>query len=110
MLAYYLEWHMRQALAPILFDDHRREEAAAARSSPVAPAQRSVAARRKAASKRTEDGLPALSFQSMLAELATFTRNAMALERAPEDLFFLYPQPTIVQSRAFELLGVPPRL
>jgi hypothetical protein len=110
MLAYYLEWHMRQALAPILFDDHRREEAAAARSSPVAPAQRSVAARRKAASKRTEDGLPALSFQSMLAELATFTRNAMALERAPEDLFFLYPQPTMVQSRAFELLGVSPRL
>jgi chromosome condensin MukBEF MukE localization factor len=54
--------------------------------------------------------LPALSFQSMLAELATFTRNAMALERAPEDLFFLYPQPTIVQSRAFELLGVSPRL
>jgi hypothetical protein len=110
MLAYYLEWHMRQALAPILFDDHRREEAAAARSSPVAPAQRSAAAQRKAASKRTEDGLPALSFQSMLAELATFTRNAMALERAPEDLFFLYPQPTMVQSRAFELLGVSPRL
>jgi Transposase len=79
MLAYYLEWHMRQALAPILFDDHQRAEAAAARSSIVAPAQRSKAARRKAATKRTADGLPVHSFQSLLAELATFTRNTMAM-------------------------------
>jgi hypothetical protein len=79
MLAYYLEWHMRQALAPILFDDHHRAEAAAARSSIVAPAQRSTAARRKAATKRTADGLPVHSFQSLLAELATFTRNTMAM-------------------------------
>ncbi|MBV9248880.1 MAG: IS1634 family transposase, partial [Acetobacteraceae bacterium] len=75
MLAYYVEWHMRQALAPVLFDDHQRDEAAAARASLVAPAQRSTAARRKAASKCTDDGLPVLSFQSLLAQLATFTRN-----------------------------------
>jgi transposase len=110
MLAYYLEWHMRQALAPILFDDHQRAEAAAARSSIVAPAQRSKAARRKAATKRTADGLPVHSFQSLLAELATFTRNTMAMAAAPHDTFLLYPQQTPTQLRAFELLAVQPRL
>jgi hypothetical protein len=110
MLAYYVEWHMRQALAPVLFDDHQRAEAAAARASIVAPAQRSRAARRKAASKRTEDGLPVHSFQSLLAELATFTRNTMAVERAPDDTFLLYPQLTPLQLRSFELLGVAARL
>jgi transposase len=110
MLAYYLEWHMRQALAPILFDDHQRAEAAAARSSIVAPAQRSKAARRKAATKRTADGLPVHSFQSLLAELATFTRSTMAMAAAPHDTFLLYPQQTPTQLRAFELLAVQPRL
>jgi len=110
MLAYYLEWHMRQALAPILFDDHQRAEAAAARSSIVAPAQRSKAARRKAATKRTADGLPVHSFQSLLAELATFTRNTMAMAAAPQDTFLLYPQPTPTQVRTFQLLAVQPRL
>jgi transposase len=110
MLAYYLEWHMRQALAPILFNDHQRAEAAAARSSIVAPAQRSKAARRKAATKRTVDSLPVHSFQSLLAELATFTRNTMAMAAAPHDTFLLYPQQTPTQLRAFELLAVQPRL
>lgn len=110
MLAYYLEWHMRQALAPILFDDHQPAEAAAARSSIVAPAQRSKAARRKAATKRTDDGLPVHSFQSLLAELATFTRNTMAMAAAPHNTFLLYPQPTPTQLRAFQLLAVQPRL
>ncbi len=110
MLAYYLEWHMRQALAPILFDDHQRAEATAARASIVAPAQRSKAARRKAATKRTDDGLPVHSFQSLLAELATFTRNTMAMPAASHHTFLLYPQPTPTQRRAFELLAVQPRL
>ncbi|MGH7083607.1 MAG: IS1634 family transposase, partial [Acetobacteraceae bacterium] len=106
MLAYYLEWHMRQALAPILFDDHQPAQAAAARSSIVAPARRSPAARRKAASKRTDDGLPVHSFRSLITELATFTRNTMALASTPNDTFLLYPQPTAIQARSFELLGV----
>ena len=110
MLAYYLEWHMRQALAPILFDDHQRAEAAAARTSIVAPPQRSSAARRKAAGKRTDDGLPVHSFRSLLAELGTFTRNTMAMADAPADTFLLHPQPTPTQSRAFELLAVSPRV
>jgi transposase len=110
MLAYYLEWHMRQALAPVLFDDHQREQAAAARASIVAPAQRSSAAHRKAASKCTEDGIPVHSFQSLLTELATFTRNTMTLADAQHDTFLLYPQPTALQARVFELLGIAPRL
>lgn len=109
MLAYYVEWHMRQSLAPVLFDDHQREEAEAARASIVAPAQRSAAARRKAARKSTDDGLPVLSFQSLLAELATFTRNTMALAATQADTFLLYPQPTPLQTRVFELLRVAPR-
>jgi hypothetical protein len=112
MLAYYVEWHMRDALAPILFDDHQRAEAADKRRSIVAPACRSRAAQRKAASKRTEDNLPVHSFRSLLAELTTFTRNtmAMAMAAAPEDTFLLYPHMTPLQLRAFELLEVPARL
>ncbi len=109
MLAYYVEWHMRQELAPVLFDDHRRDDAAAERASIVAPARRSEAARRKAARKRTDDGLPVLSFQSLLSELSTFTRNTMALAATPTDTFELYPQLTPLQARAFELLHVTPR-
>jgi len=110
MLSYHLEWHMRQALAPVLFDDHQRDQAAAARASIIAPAQRSSAAHRKAASKCTEDGVPVHSFQSLLSELATFTRNTMAVANAQDDTFLLYPQPTALQARAFELLGISPRL
>jgi len=109
MLAYYLEWHMRQALAPILYDDHDRPAAEAARASIVAPAQRSKAARRKAASKRTADGLPVLSFRSLLAELATFTRNTMAPAEHPDATFILYPTPTDIQTRAFHLLDLDPQ-
>ncbi len=110
MLAYYLEWHMRQALAPILFDDHQRAEAAAARASIVAPARRSKAAHRKAATKHSVDGLPVHSFRSLLVELATFTRNTMTMAAAPQDTFLLYPQHTPTQRRAFELLAVQHRL
>jgi hypothetical protein len=110
MLSYYLEWHMRQALAPVLFDDHQRDDAAAARPSIVAPAQRSTAARRKAARKSTEDGLPVHSFQSLLSELATFTRNTMALANGQHDTFLLYPQLTELQAAAFDLLGISPRM
>jgi Transposase DDE domain len=109
MLASYVEWHLREALAPILFDDHERAAGAAERSSIVAPARRSTAARHKAAHKRTADALPVLSFRSLLGELATFSRNTMAVADAPEDTFLLYPQMTALQTRTFELLGVPAR-
>jgi hypothetical protein len=106
MLAYYLEWHMRRALAPILFDDHDKPAAEAERSSVVAPARRSRAARRKAAHQRTDDGLPVHSFQSLLADLATITHNTMAFKASPDLTYVLYPKLTPLQSRAFELLDV----
>ena len=106
MLAYHLEWHMRRALRPILFDDHDKAAAHAARSSIVAKAERSDAADRKAATKRTHDGLPVHSFRSLLADLATVTRNTMAMVQSPHATFVLYPKLTPVQDRAFQLLGV----
>ena len=106
MLVYYLEWHMRQALKPILFDDHDKAAADAARASIVAKAERSDAADRKAATKRTHDGLPVHSFRSLLADLATVTRNTMAMTQSLDATFVLYPKLTPIQERAFQLLGV----
>jgi transposase len=110
MLAYYVEWHMRQALKPILFDDHDKAAAEAARASIVAKAERSNAADRKAATKRTHDGLPVHSFRSLLADLATVTRNTMAMEQNRDATFVLFPNLTPAQDRAFQLLGVPAKL
>ncbi|MBI3477210.1 MAG: IS1634 family transposase, partial [Acidobacteria bacterium] len=75
MLAYYVEWHMRQLLAPLLFDDDDKPQAHAARASIVAPAQRSKAAQLKASTKQTADGLKVHSFQTMLGDLATIAKN-----------------------------------
>ena len=108
MLAYYLEWHMRQALAPILFDDHDRDAAQAQRTSPVAKAEVSPAAKRKAATKRTDDGLPVLSFRTLLANLATLTKNVVRFGKG--NTLTLLATPTALQQRAFELLGLKPAL
>ena len=81
ILAYHLEWHLRQALAPMLFDDHDRAAAEAQRAFAVAKAQPSPAAKRKAASKLTDDDLPVHSFRSLLADLATLTRNTVRFGR-----------------------------
>ena len=105
MLAYYLEWHMRQVLRPILFEDHDKAAAEAARKSIVAKAERSAAAKRKIASKRTDDNLPVHSFQSLMADLATVTRNTMAMANSPDTAFVIYPELTPVQACAFRLLG-----
>jgi hypothetical protein len=110
MLAYYLEWHMRRLLKPILFDDHNKGAAEAARASIVAKAERSAAADRKAATKRTDDDLPVHSFRSLLADLATVTHNTMAMPQSPDAAFVLYPKLTPAQDRAFQLLGVPVKL
>jgi len=110
MLAYHLEWHMRRVLKPILFDDHDKAAAEAARTSIVAKAERSDTADRKAATKRTHDGLPVHSFRSLLADLATVTRNTMAMAQSPQATFVLYPKLTSAQDRAFQLLGVPVKL
>jgi hypothetical protein len=106
MLAYYVEFHMRQRLAPILFDDHDRAAAAAQRKSIVAPAQRSPAATRKAASHHTDDGWPVHSFRTLLDDLATLCLNKVSLPSNPKYRFDLPTKPTPLQAHAFELLGV----
>ena len=77
MLAYYVEWHMRRALAPQLFDDHDPAAAEQQRTSVVAPARRSPAALAKARRKRTDDDLPVHSFRTMLTDLGTLVANTM---------------------------------
>jgi transposase len=106
MLAYYLEWHMRQRLAPMLFDDTDKEEAEAQRRSVVARAQRSKAAVKKQTTGVTEDGLPVHSFHSLLADLATLARNTITTAIAPHYPLTVLTRPTPVQQKAFDLLGV----
>ncbi len=104
MLAYYLEWHMRQKLAPMLFDDTDKEAAEAARASVVAPAQRSQAAIRKQTTGVTPDGLPVHSFRTLLADLATLTRNTIVTAIAPELPLTVLTQANPGSARAFELM------
>jgi hypothetical protein len=106
MLAYYLEWHMRNALAPLLFDDTDHAAAEAKRTSVVAKAQRSPSAIRKQNTAVTPDGLPVHSFRTLLADLATLARNTIVTAVAPGLPLTVLTRPTAVQQRAFELLGV----
>ena len=106
MLAYYVEWRLREKLAPLLFDDHDPAGAQAQRRSPVAPAERSPAARRKARRKKTDDGLPVHSFQTLLEDLGTICINHIAPTLPNIPAFDILTQPTPLQQRAFDLLGV----
>jgi len=106
MLAWYVEWHMRQALAPILFDDHQPAVGESERESIVAPAQRSAEALLKVQRKQTEDGLPVHSFQTLLADLRTIARNTVLLG---DTTLPITTSPTMLQQRAFDLLAVPLR-
>ncbi len=105
MLSYYISWHMKQALAPILFYDNDKPAAAAKRADPVAAAQRSDDALAKAARKRTHDDHPVHSFTSLLADLATICANHI---QPADDMpaFTMTTTPTPLQRRAFELLDV----
>jgi len=105
MLAYYVEWHMRQALAPLLFDDTDRGAGSAQRDSIVAPARRSPSALAKASSQRTAEGFTAQSFSDLLAQLATIVKNQMRRHGAPSDeTFSMTTRPNEHQRRALELL------
>ena len=106
MLAYYLEWHMRRRLAPMLYDETDKQAAEALRSSVVAKAERSPAAVTKQTTGRTEDGLPVHSFRSLLADLATLTRNTLVTAIDPEGAFTLTARPTPLQQKAHDLLGL----
>jgi transposase len=110
MLAYYVEWHMRQLLAPLLFDDHDKHQAQAARVSVVAPARRSDAARRKAAARKTDEGMTVHSFQTLLSDLATVVKNRIQSKDNKIPAFDMLTTPTALQQQALDLLGVTLRL
>jgi transposase len=107
MLAYYVEWHMRQDLAPLLFDDDDPVAAEQMRTSVVAPAQRSDSAQAKAYHKRTPEDLPVHSFQTLLSDLATVVINRVQPKDATIPAFDIITTPTTLQQRAFDLLGLP---
>jgi len=104
MLAYYVEWHMREAWRELMFAD--TEQAAKATRDPVAPARRSKAALAKAAHHTLDDGTPAHSFATLMAELATIVRNTCRTPQAGPDAptFEVLTTPNAKQQRAFELL------
>ncbi len=104
MLSYYVEWHMIEAWRPLLFADE--DQAAKVKRDPVAPAKRSTSALAKVHTHITEDGTPAHSLRTLIAELATLVRNTC---RTPGDLehpatFDILTTPTPLQRRAFELI------
>jgi transposase len=105
MLAYYVEWHMRKALAPMLFDDEHKDEAQAQRGSVVAKARRSKQAQTKAQRGLTEDGSPVHSFKTLLGDLGTLCRNTIRL-KSTDAVFTEFTTPTPIQDKAFKLLGV----
>ena len=102
MLAYYVEWNMRKALAPLIFDD----ESPTRQRSPVASAKRSASALKKASTKRNADGDPVESFQGLLRSLRTIARNRMRSKGAETSEFEIVTTPTPTQQKALELLGV----
>jgi len=110
MLAYYVEWHMREQLKPLLFDEEDEPSAEASRVSVVAPARRSARTLAKVHSKRTAEGLPVHSFRTLLQHLATLTLNRIVPKTHNAQPFEMLATPTAVQQRAFDLLEVSPRL
>jgi transposase len=107
LLAYYVEWHMREALSPILFQDEELDQDRKKRDA-VAPAQSSASAKRKKAKHLTPDGLPVHSFDTLLLALATRTRNTCTIKSDPssKSTFRQTPDLSPLQSRALELLGL----
>jgi hypothetical protein len=107
LLAYYVEWHLRRALAPILFEDEQLPIDRLHRD-PVLPATCSAAARQKKATHLTTEGLPVQSFDSLLEALATRCRTTLRLKRDATVTITQVPPPTPLQRRAYELLGLFP--
>jgi transposase len=106
LLAYYVEWHLRQAWAPLLFEEEELETSRVERD-PVAPAQPSDSVQRKKLTHQTEDGLPVQSFATLLKELATRCRNTCKLASAPSGItFFQVTERTPLQAKAFTLLDL----
>jgi len=106
MLAYYVEWHMRKSLTPLLFDYEDKIAAQKPRASVVAPDQHSTSAQAKAHSKRTADDLPVHSFQTLLGDLVTIVSNHVQPKDASTKAFDIITIATALQRRALELLQV----
>lgn len=103
MLAYYAEWHMREAWRGLMFADE--DQLAKMARDPVAPAKRSAAAERKALTHTLEDGTPAHSFSTLLAELGTIVRNSCRLPQTEHaSIFQITTTANAIQQRAFELI------
>lgn len=108
LLAYYIEWHMRKSLAPILFEDEELERERK-RRDPVLPAKPSESAKMKKWTHTTSDGLPVHDFTSLMSDLASRSRVTYRLASQDMDLTFKQlPKPTPLQQRAYELLGLLP--
>ena len=104
MLAYYVEWHMREAWRPLLFAEE--DLAAKATRDPVAPAKRSAAAEEKVATRTLDDGSPVHSFRTALEDLSTIVRNTCRTPGAPNALTFaIVTTPTPAQQRAIDLIA-----
>ena len=108
MLAYYVQWHMRARLKPMLFDDEHLDEASASRASPVLKAVRSEQAKAKDASKLAEDGTPLHSFKTLLKYLGTLTYNVARTAANPNATIIITSRPTPIQDKAFKLLALSP--
>jgi Transposase DDE domain len=108
MLAYHVEWHLRQALAPLLFHDTSIEAARADRASPVVSTGPSKVARTKKATKRNADGLPVMRFADLMDHLGTLTRNTMRVSLQANHTFIQFASPTPIQETAFRLLDLEP--
>ena len=107
MMAYYVEWHLRQRLSGFLFEEEDHLAAEALRSSIVSPAQRSEGASRKKQTKRMPEGLPVHSFHTLLKNLATLTKNRLRLGSSDQE-FYITTQQTLYQREVFTHLSITP--
>ena len=104
MLAYYVEWHMRRSLAPLLFHEEDPTGAAAGRDSAVAPAARSASTQTKTARKRSSTDFPVMGFRELLDCLGTITRNLVLPKLPGAEAFLVVTRPTPLQREALKLL------
>jgi Transposase DDE domain len=108
LLAYHVEWHLRQRLAPMLYDDADKATAEALRTGVVAKAQRSPSAIAKQTHGTTPDGLPVHSLQTLLTDLGTLARNTVTTALNPAHEFVVHTRPTKLQQKALDLLAINP--
>ena len=106
MLAYYVEWQMKQKLAPLLFAEEDREGASAERKDIVSPSVASKTTQKKAALHKTEEGLPIQTFRGLIEDLGTLVKNVMQAGKDELARFTMLTESTQLQAKAFELLDV----